>query len=280
MAINLGSVGQRFVMAPARYGVRDVALYALALGAGTDDLAYLLEDPPPKVLPTYAVVPAVAPVFAALDVIAAGVAPVHMAHRTELLSPFPAQGELATEAVIRALWDMGGLGAVACIDTETRVGDIVCGRTTWHILLRGGGGFGGERPPPSLRTRPPDGAKPDFELAIPTRPEQSLLYRLMGDLNLVHARPEDARAAGFERPILHGLCTYGIAARAALRELAGDQPERFRALEVRFAKPVYPGETLIVRGYRLGESGQAALTVDLRERNEQVIANALFEYAA
>jgi acyl dehydratase len=110
-----------------------------------------------------------------------------------------------------------------------------------------------------------------------TQPTQALLYRLTGDINPIHADPEVARAAGFERPILHGLCSYGCAARVALKELAGDDPARFKALEARFTAPVLPGQTLRVDGYVL-EPGKAALTVTVRETGELAIANALFEY--
>jgi acyl dehydratase len=146
--------------------------------------------------------------------------------------------------------------------------------------LRGEGGFGGERPPQGLRTKPPKDQAPLFETAIATSESQALLYRLTGDINPIHANPEVARMAGFDRPILHGLCTYGIGARAALKALAGDDPARFRAFEARFAKPVMPGDTLIVRGYQLAEPGQAAITVSVEASGEQAIASALFEYAA
>jgi acyl dehydratase len=107
---------------------------------------------------------------------------------------------------------------------------------------------------------------------------QALLYRLNGDINPIHADPEVARAAGFERPILHGLCTYGIAGRVALKELAGDEPARFRSLECLFSKPVMPGDTLVVEGYRL-DAGKAAVTVTVKETGVKAIANCLFEYA-
>ena len=152
-------------------------------------------------------------------------------------------------------------------------------RTTWQLLLRGEGGFGGERPaaadcaPSRPRTR-----QPDFEVSVPTSRNQALLYRLTGDVNPIHSHPEVAKQAGFERPILHGLCSYGIAGRVALKALAGDEPARFRALEDAFAKVVMPGDTLVVRGYRLPEPGQAAITVTVAQTGEQAIANALFEF--
>jgi acyl dehydratase len=104
-----------------------------------------------------------------------------------------------------------------------------------------------------------------------------LLYRLTGDLNPIHARPEVAQSAGLPSPILHGLCSYGFAARIALREFAAGDPARFRTFEARFSKPVLPGQTLIVEGYTLAP-GSAAITLRVQETNELVIGNALFEY--
>ena len=163
------------------------------------------------------------------------------------------------------------------MDTETEVGGELACRTSWQLLLRGAGGFGGERPPQGLRVKPPKDQAPEFEVKVSTRRDQALLYRLTGDVNPIHSHPEVAKQAGFERPILHGLCSYGIAGRIALKVLAGDDPARFKAFEVRFAKVVMPGDTLIVRGYHL-EPGQAAITVTVAESDEQAIANALFEY--
>jgi acyl dehydratase len=277
MSIDFRRVGQRVGPVEQGYGWRDVALYALALGAGEDDLGYVL-DPAPKVLPTYGVLPAFEPVFDAMRSTGADLVQLlHTAQRTELLRPFPSEGVMRTSAVLRGIWDMK-VGALAIVDTETEVGGELACRTSWQLLLRGAGGFGGERPPQGLRTKPPKDQAPEFEVKVETRRDQALLYRLTGDVNPIHAQPEVAKQAGFPRPILHGLCTYGIAGRVALKVLAGDDPARFKAFEVRFAKVVMPGDTLIVRGYHL-EPGQAAITVTVAESDEQAIANALFEYA-
>jgi acyl dehydratase len=277
MTIDFSSVGQRVGPLEQRYGWRDAVLYALALGAGENDLGYVLDQPALKVLPTYGVLPAFEPVFDAMRRTGADLVQLlHTAQRTELIRPLPPQGILRTSAVVRGIWDMK-VGALAIVDTESEVdGEPAC-RTSWQLLLRGAGGFGGERPPQGLRTKPPKDAVPDFEVEVPTGRNQALLYRLTGDINPIHADPEVAKQAGFDRPILHGLCTYGIAARVALKALAGDEPARFKAFEARFAKVVMPGDTLIVRGYRLAE-GQAAITVAIADGGEQAIGNALFEW--
>jgi len=278
MSVDRSSIGQRIGPVEQRYDWREVALYALALGGGTDDLAFVLDQPPPQVLPTYGVIPAFEPVFAAMRRTGADLVQLlHTAQRTELLAPFPARGTLRTTATIRGIWDMK-VGALAFVDTETEVDGTPACRTTWQLLLRGEGGFGGERPPAGLRAKPPKDAAPDFEVEVQTSRNQALLYRLTGDVNPIHSHPEVAKLAGFERPILHGLCSYGIAGRVALKALAGGEPARFRALETRFAKVVMPGDTLVVRGYRLEQPGQAALTVTIEESGEQAIANALFEF--
>jgi acyl dehydratase len=278
MTIDFSSVGQRVGPLEQRYGWRDAVLYALALGAGENDLGYVLDRPELKVLPTYGVLPAFEPVFDAMRRTGADLVQLlHTAQRTELIRPLPAEGALRTTATVRGIWDMK-IGALAVVDTETEVDGALACRTSWQLLLRGAGGFGGERPPQGLRTKPPKDAAPDFEVEVATGRSQALLYRLTGDINPIHADPAVARQAGFERPILHGLCTYGIAARVALKELAGDEPARFKAFEARFAKVVMPGDTLIVRGYELAP-GQAAITVTIRDGGEAAIGNALFEWS-
>jgi acyl dehydratase len=278
MAIDLKCVGQSVAPISKRYDWRDVALYALALSAGEDDLQYVLDNPPPKVLPTYGVIPAIAPMFEAAKLTGANLVQLlHTSQRTELIRPWPAEGEMRTQASVRGIWDMK-VGALLMVDTTTEVNGELAAKTTWQLLLRGEGGFGGERPPGGLRTRAPKDKAPDFEVEVPTSRSQALLYRLTGDVNPIHSHPEVAKQAGFDRPILHGLCTYGIAGRVALKHLAGDEPGRFKALETKFSKVVMPGDTLIVRGYRLETPGQAAVTVTVKESGEEAITNGLFEY--
>lgn len=278
MTVDLSTIGQTFGPTVHRYTWRDTALYALGLSAGTQDLKYVLDDPPPAVLPTYGVVPAFQPVFSALAKTGGNlVTLLHSSQRTEHVRPLPAEGTAETTAHIAGIWDMK-IGALAQIDTRTSVNGELCAKTSWSLLLRGEGGFGGPRPPKLLRTSPPKDADPAFSVRVPTTENQALLYRLSGDTNPIHSHPEVAKDAGFEKPILHGLCFYGIAARVALKGLAGDDPDRFRAFEARFAKTVTPGQTLLVEGWPL-EPGRAAVTVTVIETGEKAIANAVFEYA-
>ena len=278
MSVDLGCVKQKVAAIGRDYNWRDVALYAIGLGAGTEDLAYLLDDPPPKVLPTFSVIPAFDAVFEALKKTGGNlVTLLHSGQRTELVNPFPAQGKMQTTAEIAGIWDMR-VGALVAIDSETKVDGTLIARTGWQLLLRGEGGFGGDRPPKLLRVKAPVDQAPAFREEVVTVPNQALLYRLNGDINPIHSHPEVAREAGFERPILHVLCSYGIAARVALKQLAGDDPGRFNAFNARFAKVVMPGDTLVVEGWPLADPQSAAITVTIKESGEQAIANALFEY--
>jgi 3-hydroxyacyl-CoA dehydrogenase/3a,7a,12a-trihydroxy-5b-cholest-24-enoyl-CoA hydratase len=143
--------------------------------------------------------------------------------------------------------------AQAVFTTETRdeAGELVCG-TEWTMLFRFDGGFDGPRPPAVERHRVPT-REPDFVVEERIAPEQALLYRLSGDWNPLHADPELAKKVGFDAPILHGLCTYGYVGRAVLREACGGDPARMKSLSGQFRRAVFPGETLLTRGWREGE---------------------------
>lgn len=278
MTIDLSAVGKTTGPVITTYNWRDTALYAIGLGAGVDDLGYVLDNPPPKVVPTYGVLPAFRPVFDLLEQTGGNlVTLLHSAQRTEQLRPFPAAGEMSTTATIKGIWDMK-IGAMVSVETMTQVNGEDTARTEWQLLMRGEGGFGGPRPPKLLRTKPPVEASPLFSVEVPTSINQALLYRLNGDVNPIHSHPEVAKEAGFDRPILHGLCFYGIAARVAVKELLGDDPARFASLEARFAKVVMPGDTLVVEGYALDTPGHAAVTVTVKESGDKAIANAELVY--
>jgi acyl dehydratase len=118
-------------------------------------------------------------------------------------------------------------------------------KTTMSAFIRGAGGFGGERGSSAPKNVRPD-RDPDREVTYETQPDQALVYRLSGDRNPLHSDPEFAKLAGFDRPILHGLCTYGFTGRALLHTLCDGQVERFKSMSVRFSKPVWPGDALSV----------------------------------
>ena len=138
----------------------------------------------------------------------------HSAQLTEQLKPFPPRGVVPTTATLLGIYDMR-IGAMLQVETRSSIQGELYARTVWSVLIAGEGNFKSERAPSLLRTKPPKDAAPDFTSTWATRPDQALLYRLTGDLNPIHARPERRRRPG-RAPILHGLCTYGFAARAAL----------------------------------------------------------------
>jgi hypothetical protein len=159
--------------------------------------------------------------------------------RSSSRGPYAPTETLKATGRIAAIYDKGkGKGAVIVTETESvdaLSGDLLF-RTRSAAYVRGAGGFGGDRGPSGSVYELP-ARKPDHEVHYKTLPEQALLYRLSGDRNPLHSDPEFARAAGFPRPILHGLCTYGFAGRALLHTVCGSDPARFKAMEGRFPSP-------------------------------------------
>jgi acyl dehydratase len=273
MTLKLDAVGRTLGPFEHSYDWRDVALYAAALGAGPEQLTFLLE-PEPAVLPSWTVVPELQPVFAAFRETGLGLARLlHTSQRCEFLAGFPAHGTVVTSAKVAGIYDMR-IGALVEIETESSLGGIPRTRSTWSMLVAGVGAFESGRPPASPRIKVPKDTAPSFSADWATARNQALLYRLTGDLNPIHARPEAAHEAGLEAPILHGLCTYGFASRAALHALCADEAERVKSLQARFTKPVLPGQTLRADGYVLAP-GEASLTVHIVETGELAMTAAL-----
>jgi acyl dehydratase len=249
----------------------DVLLYHLALGAGTDpldprELRYATEDDL-QVLPTFAVVAPSVHTTDAPRVEYPGISidltrVLHGTQRIDVHRPLPTSGKARATARVVDIWDKG---SAAVIVTETQVHDLA-GTPLWtntsSIFARGEGGFGGERGPSAVGATP-DRA-PDHVIVTPTLPQQALWYRLLGDRNPLHSRPSFAESAGFERPILHGLCTYGIVAKALVDTLLDGDVDRLHAFEVRFAGTVFPGETLRTSVWRVGDIYILTTTVDER----------------
>ena len=262
MAIDPSAIGA--VTEPKIYDwtERDTLLYALGVGAGTGDLAYTTEnshDIPQQVLPTFAVICCMG--FAAAPLVGSfnwGML-LHGSQEIRLSAPLPASGSLSVVAEVADIQDKGaGKNAIHILrarGTAPATGAQVAATLT-TLVIRGDGGFGGQ---PGQRAAAPEfpDREPDARIALPTRDDQALIYRLSGDRNPLHSDPWFAREmAGFPTPILHGLCTYGVAGRALLAELAGGQAARLTAVAARFSAPVFPGETLTTSIWRT-ESGRA-----------------------
>jgi acyl dehydratase len=245
MPVDPSKVGVEGEPVLRSWTVKDCLLYAIGVGAGTDELEFSTEKNQ-QVLPTFAVI------------MGGGGVPyreigsfnpammVHGEEAIEVYRPIPPEGTVKSQGRIAGIYDKGkgGLIILESISRDAETEEPLF-KTVRGLFLRGEGGFGGERGPSGPRNLPPD-RKPDAEVRYGTRPEQALLYRLSGDMNPLHSDPEFARLGGFNRPILHGLCTYGFTGRALLHTLCGSDAARFRSMEGRFSKPVYPGEDLIV----------------------------------
>jgi acyl dehydratase len=262
MAIDPSAIGA--VTEPKVYERtdRDTMLYALGVGAGIDDLAFTTEnshDVAQQVLPTFAVICCMG--FAAAPLVGSfnwGML-LHGSQEIRLSAPLPASGSLSVVAEIADIQDKGpGKNAILILrarGTDPSTGAQVA-ETLTTLVIRGDGGFGGQ---PGQRAAAPEfpDREPDARIALPTRADQALIYRLSGDRNPLHSDPWFAREmAGFPTPILHGLCTYGFAGRALLAGLADGQAARLTAVAARFSAPVFPGETLTTSIWRTG-SGRA-----------------------
>ncbi len=266
------------------YGFRDVALYALGVGAGHEQLDFVyegLDRRGAKVLPTYAVIPTYEACKAMFDVVGGdfgGV--VHGGQSIRLHKPFAAEGTLTTIGKVLSIGDLKRMAQVV-FSTETRDerGELVC-ETEWTIMYLLDGGYGGPPPPKSVRVRTPERA-PDWTVTETTSPDQALLYRLSGDYNPLHADPvvaEKASKVTEGRPILHGLCTYGYVGRAILRHECSGDPSRLKVFTGRFSRPVWPGDTLEISGWR--EDGRTIVACKTKEHPEEpVFANAWAECA-
>ena len=276
MALDLSIVGKPGEPSRFSYTWKDTVLYALGIGAKRDELDFLYEGRGPKVVPSFAVVPTFAPLFAELGRTGGDLAMVvHGAQRVRIHKPFASGGTLTTVATTRGIYDMRKFASVL-VDTETRdeKNEVVC-TTTWTIIYRGAGGFGGEPPPKEPSgIDVPKGTEPTFRVEEATTNEQALLYRLSGDLNPLHADPVFAKNVGFEKgPILHGLCTYGHMVRHAAKGACGGDATKLTGFEARFSKPVWPGDTLVTEGWVIAP-GKVALTMKVKERDEAVLAGA------
>jgi acyl dehydratase len=271
--INLDeAIGAELAPVEFSWSSSDVQLYHLGLGAGADpldprELAYLVDDTP-QVLPTFGSVaqtfhqtepPTVQ--YPGIDIELSKV--LHASEAVSVPGPIPPSGTGRAVTRFTEIWDKG---KAAVIWSETTV-TTLDGAPLWtqkrSIFARGEGGFGGERGA-QASVEPPDRA-PDAEVALPILPQQALLYRLCGDRNPLHSDPGFASAAGFPRPILHGLCSYGIGCKTIVDTFLDGDVSRVGSYGARFAGVVFPGETLKASIWKENDKFVAVLTAPSRD---------------
>lgn len=259
-----------------RLTAKDTILYALGIGA--DELGFTYE-PALRALPTMAVVLAYPGFFWREPEFGADWQRIlHGEQSVTVHRPLPSEGEFVGRTRFEGVEDKGpdkGAVVLAARTIEGSDGTLYATdrRTTF---LRGDGGCGNAGAAIPRPSPVPADREPDDVIALSTLAGQAMLYRLLGDLNPLHADPAAARAAGFDRPILHGLCTYGVVGRAVLRALAGNDPARLKRLDARFSAPVYPGETIETRVWRNGD-GRGAFEARVIERDLRVLSHGYAE---
>lgn len=276
MALDIHALRDwRFSTLRHSHGVADTLLYGVSLGFGHDptdpgQLSFAYEARL-QAVPTMAAIlchPGPWSVDPRFGITRNKV--VHGEQRVFLHRPLPVAGTLEAMPRIIAVEDKGEKGALIHVARTLR--DIADGQPVASVLhstfARADGGFGGGFGDPPARHLLPDRA-PDMCIDLPTRPEAALLYRLNNDRNPLHADPDYARRAGFDRPILHGLCTYGLAARALLQGLLDHDARLLRSVEARFSAPVYPGETLSFEIWRDGDV--ASFRAWVRDRDVRIL---------
>lgn len=283
MPMDLSLIGREIGPNEIRWTPDDCMLYALGVGAGTSELAFTTENTEGRalrVLPTFVTTVGRGGGAGQVDVLSFGrYEPhqvVHASQKVELLRVLSPSGRADSTLRVVGIWDKR-VGALVELETTARdpqTGEIMY-RNTTSIFVTGEGGFGGPRGPLIGGPRRPS-REPDHVVSDATRPDQALLYRLSGDRNRLHSDPAVAGRAGFERPILHGLCTFGFAGRALLNALCDGDPARFQSMSGRFAKPGFPGDTLTTR---IWVDRETALFDTHNQRGEALLERGEFSFA-
>jgi acyl dehydratase len=271
------ALAAKFPPATSSYEIDDVILYHLGIGAGVpptdaNELEYTYEKNL-KVLPSFCVTPVFSAMGASLfNVEGLKFNPAMLLHGEqdiEIHRPLPVQAKLESQVRIAGIYDKGK-AALVVLEVKTSEGGSPLFTNRFSLFLRGEGGFGGDAGPKAGNEAP--SRAPDLSVESKTLPQQALLYRLSGDKNPLHADPAFAKMAGFDTPILHGLCSFGIVCKAAVdRALAGDVTKVAR-YQARFAGVFFPGETMVTSVWR--EGNQLLLASTSKERGKPVLSNA------
>lgn len=266
------------------YTTRDTILYALGIGCGADptdehDLRFVYEDGL-FALPMMAVVLGYPGFWLKDQNTGADWRKVlHGEQGLVIHKPLPASGTVIGRSRVTGLVDKGpDKGALLLQErdiVDKATGELLASVTATAVL-RGDGGFGGPSGAAPEPHRLPDRA-PDVTCDLPTLPQAALIYRLSGDYNPLHADPKVARSVGFPRPIMHGLCSYGVAGRAILKTCCDDDPARLKAMALRFSAPAFPGETIRTEIWRDG--GAVSFRARVVERDVLILNNGLARVA-
>jgi acyl dehydratase len=294
MALNPDAVGSTSDPVTRTWHSKDALLYALGVGAGAlDPTGFELDLTTEN---SDGVTQRVLPTFTAIVGQGGGTREsigdfdpamlVHGEQAIRLHGEIPPEGTVSITTTVAGMYDKGSAGVVV-LESESRHADsgelAFTNRTT--LFIRGAGGFGGPRNPEGdaesdLAAEALPGREPDEVVTYATRPDQALLYRLSGDRNPLHSDPTFAKRAGFDRPILHGLCTYGFTGRALLHTVCASDPARFGAMRARFSKPTMPGDTLTISVWDIGDRVAGAYRFRTEtQRGETVIDAGLFTLA-
>jgi acyl dehydratase len=262
------------------YTKDQVILYHLGLGAGNpatdaNELEYTYEKNL-KVLPSFGVIPT----FGSMGGL--GSVPglefnfamlLHGEQDLQIHQPIPPEATITNKSKIAEIWDKGKAALVVLqVDTTDEAGKPLF-TNRFSLFLRGEGGFGGEAGPKAGNAAP-DRA-PDGEIEVPTLPQQALIYRLSGDKNPLHADPEFAKMGGFDTPIIHGLCSYGVVCKAVVDEVLGGDVTKVARYTARFAGVGFPGETYVVSYWKEGD--KILIAAKSKERDAKIISNAAIE---
>ena len=277
MGLNLDAIGKKIGPYTKAYTWKDTVLYALGVGAGFSDLDYCYEKDL-KVIPSFAIttiydlMPELATVS---NVNLAGI--LHGEHEITFHNAIPSEGTLCTQGTITRYYDKGkdkGALIIAAFETHHSNGTRLF-TSIATVFARLDGGFGGEDAP-HKQIHFPD-REPDVVVEAAPAVDQPLIFRLSGDTFQLHVDSEFAKMAGFEQPIMHGLCTHGYACRALVESLCPAQPQKVRRLDCRFKRPLYPGVPIKTLIWKI-EDGNALWRVINAESGEVVIDNGIFEY--
>ncbi len=273
MPLNPDAVGAVGDVRTLSWNSKDALLYAVGIGAGQDDLQFSTEntkDMKQVVYPTFAVAagsgggPAVASALSKIGTFNWAML-VHASQAVTTHRPIPVEATAKAQDRVVAMYDKGKAAIVVVENDVTSTDGEPLWSTRSAVFIRGEGGWGGDRGPSGPQNEAPSDRAPDHVVTLQTSPDQAFVYRLSGDRNPLHTDPSFAALGGFDRPILHGLCTYGFTGRALLAELVANDVSRFRHIEGRFTSPVMPGEALTIRMWRIADDS-AVFTTSVGDR--------------